>query len=65
MSRKELGVLSFRRKDDTGHFVYKFKVSDYYAAKILEYIAKVPHEAMKVRAPYKKAPKPKTYERRD
>lgn len=62
MSSKELGVLTFRRKDDTGHFVYKFKVSDYYAAKILEYIAQIPHEAMKVRAPYKKATHPNNVE---
>lgn len=57
---KELGELKYRRVGDKGHFVYKFKVSDYHAAKILEYISSVPHETMTVRAPYKKRKQMKT-----
>lgn len=37
------GVIKYKRKDNNGHFVYSYRISDYDAAKILEYISKVPH----------------------
>lgn len=43
------GVISFKQKDSTSHFLYNFKISDYRAAKILEYIAQVPHKSMPFR----------------
>lgn len=52
---KELGLLTFKRVGEDGHFTYKFKVSDYHAAKILEYIAQVPHEVVKRGRPPKDA----------
>jgi len=41
---KEQGVITFKRKDKEGHFAYSYRISDYDAAKILEYIATRPHE---------------------
>jgi hypothetical protein len=40
---KNLGTLSFKQKDDKGHFLYNYKISNYHAAKILEYITQIPH----------------------
>ena len=41
---KEHGVLTFKRKDKTGHFAYSYRISDHDAAKILQYIATIPHK---------------------
>ena len=40
------GVLTFKQKDRNSRFMYSFKISNYHAAKILEYLAGVPHKAV-------------------
>lgn len=55
MKDSGLGVLSFKHKSITGKFTYKFRVSNYHAAKILEYIAQIPHEPVKRGRPPKES----------
>lgn len=43
------GTISFKQKDDKSHFLYNYKISNYHAAKILEYISQVPHKAVQFR----------------
>lgn len=43
MSKNE-GVIKFKQKDGKSHFNYQFRISNYHAAKILEYIAKISHK---------------------
>ena len=40
----KVGVLSYKQKDKHGHSMYQFRISDYHAAMILQYIAKIPHK---------------------
>lgn len=39
----KLGRISYQNQDKNGHFIYSFLISDYDAAKILEYISLRPH----------------------
>lgn len=36
---KKKGMITYKQKDKHGHFRYTFKITNYQAAKILEYIA--------------------------
>lgn len=45
----KLGTISFKQKDNKSHFLYNFRISNYHAAKILEYIAQVPHKTVPLR----------------
>lgn len=38
------GTITFKQKDKTGHFYYSYKISNYHAAMILQYIAQNEHE---------------------
>ena len=40
----DLGTISFKQKDRKGHFMYSYKISNYHAAKILQYIAQIEHQ---------------------
>lgn len=44
----KIGKITFKSKDKSGYFYYSFKISDYHATKILEYIAQVPHTTTRV-----------------
>lgn len=39
------GTITFKQKDGKSYFYYSFKIGSYHAAKILEYIAQIEHEA--------------------
>lgn len=43
------GVLQFKRKDKTSHFMFRVRIGDYEAAQILQYIARVPHKFEQLR----------------
>lgn len=38
------GVINFKQKDNRSHMLYSFRISNYHAAKILKYIAQIPHK---------------------
>lgn len=38
MSKK--GTITYRQQDKSGHFAFNFKITNYQAAKILEYLGK-------------------------
>lgn len=41
MSNK--GIITFEQKDENSLFMYKYEISNYHAAQILQYISKIPH----------------------
>ena len=45
----KIGTIIFKQEDRTSRFIYSYKISDYHAAKILEYIAQIPHKSANFR----------------
>jgi len=47
MSKK--GTITFEQRDENSLFMYSYEISNFHAAQILEYIAKLPHKSVPFR----------------